>query len=102
MPARSFCSLCRKAIDHRETERWVALPDSGTLVGWCETPSEEGFYTALIQLEGADNLLLHRIGQCDAGLLRKGMQVSAAWKDPGEGTITDIICFRPDTREIKT
>lgn len=99
VPARSFCSLCRKAIDHKETGRWVALPECGTLIAWYESPSEEGFFSALIQLEGADNLLLHRIGQCEPELVRKGMQVSAVWRSTGEGTITDIICFRPDVRE---
>ena len=101
VPARSFCSHCRKAINHQETDRWVALPDCGTLVAWCETPSEEGFFTALIQLEGASNFLLHRIGQCNAGLVRNGMQVSAVWKDPGKGTITDIICFRPSSSNMQ-
>jgi len=101
VPARSFCSHCRRAIDHRENDPWVALPEYGTLGGWCETPSRDGFFTALIQLEGADNLLLHRIGQCDAGILHKGMQVRAVWKEPGEGAITDIVCFRPDTAEVK-
>ena len=96
VPARSFCSHCCKAINHKKVDRWVALPDCGTLTGWCETPSAEGFFTALIQLQGAGNLLLHRIGECDADQLHKGMTVSAVWKDYGEGTITDIICFRAD------
>lgn len=101
VPARSCCSRCRKGIDHRDSEKWVVLPEHGELAGWCETPSQEGFFTALIQLAGAGNLLLHRIGQCHSEQLYKGMQVRAVWKDFGEGAITDIICFRPDIKEVE-
>jgi uncharacterized OB-fold protein len=96
VPARSFCGHCRKAIDHEKTGHWVALPDNGTLVGWCETPLEEGYFNALIQLPGADNFLVHRVGQCAVDQLQKGMPVNAVWNELREGKITDIVCFRPD------
>ncbi len=98
VPARSFCSHCCKTIDHHQTGQWIALPEYGTLIGWCETPNKDGFFTALIQLEGADNLLLHRVGQCDAVLLHKGLHLRAAWKASAAGTITDIVCFKPERR----
>ncbi|MBE7423780.1 MAG: hypothetical protein HS110_15335 [Zoogloeaceae bacterium] len=92
VPARSFCGHCR-----RKPAQWVALPDYGTLVGWCDTPTPAGFLTALIQLQGADNLLMHRVPK---GIpLRQGMAVRARWRESRNGAITDIKCFEPDLGE---
>ncbi len=89
VPARSICNHCR-----REPAQWVALPDCGTLMGWCDTPTLAGFLTALIQLQGADNLLMHRVPN---GIpLQRGMTVRARWRESRNGAITDIECFEPD------
>lgn len=93
VPARSFCSLCRRA-----PAQWVALPDHGILVGWCDSPTPAGFLTALIQLQGADTLLLHRVPK--ATPLRQGLAVKARWAESRSGAITDIEFFQPVGGEV--
>jgi len=93
VPARSFCSHCRQA-----PAQWIALPDHGILVGWCDSPTQAGFLTALIRLPGADNLLLHRVPK--ATPLRQGLAVKARWAESRTGAITDIECFQPVGGEV--
>lgn len=94
VPARSFCSQCRLPCD-----TWVALTDRGTLAGWSDEPSREGYRIALIRLPGADNLFLHRLGHCDGIALHAGMPLIADWAETRDGKITDIVCFRPACHE---
>jgi len=90
VPARSFCSVC-----HLPCNTWVTLTDSGTLAGWSDMPTKEGYRIALIRLSGADNLFVHRLGHCAGVPLQIGMSVVADWAETREGKLTDILCFRP-------
>ncbi len=87
VPARSDCTVCQQPMAD-----WVALPSHGTLRGW--SADDNGEHTlALIQLEGADNQLLHRL-RGDPATFTKGMKVTAVWRKKRSGSLADIACFR--------
>ncbi len=48
----------------------------------------------LVQLDGADNALLHRIAAAD-DTLTVGLRVKARWQSERAGEITDVECFEP-------
>jgi len=52
---------------------------------------------ALIQLDGADSVLAHRLSEVDPDDLRIGMRVRAVFKPKKEreGSILDIMHFEP-------
>lgn len=103
VPARSLCSACHRPMALQNSPTWVALPDKGALVHW-GLLDEDGFAVALIQLSGADNLLLHRVSCSVQTELQPQMPVRAVWRDaPGlgaqsrRGGITDIDFFLPQS-----
>lgn len=91
VPARSFCGECRQS-----TERWIELSSHGRLVGWTGREEEGGRLTALIRLDGADSLLLHRLEDYAGTPLREDLPVEAVWNPQRKGTILDIAYFRPE------
>jgi len=67
---------------------WVHRPRA-------KQPLSRPFAYALIQLDGADTLLLHVVDADQESVMRTGMRVRARWAEPTAGSITDIACFVP-------
>jgi len=91
VPARSYCSLCRK-----KTERWVELPGKASLVGWTGK-QDEALITCTVRLEGADSSLVHRLSNFSGIELKEGLPVEIVWEKQRIGSILDIAYFQPLT-----
>ena len=107
VPPRGFCELCFRPLD-----QWVELQDTGRIntfsisyVNWDASRRRIPEIPAVIQIDGASPgmSILHKMGESGDTLeqiqsrLRLGTPVQAVWK-PGEsreGSITDILYFRP-------
>jgi uncharacterized OB-fold protein len=106
IPPRMFCELCWVP-----TDEVVELKDTGTIntfcishVDWKATRLDiEGgvrpYTPAVIEIDGASPGMgiLHMIEGIDPWKIKIGMKVKAVWKpaEEREGSITDIICFKP-------
>ncbi len=97
LPPSIFCPRCFAALEEwkevgpQGTVRAVTTAHRGVDGGALETPET----LALIQLDGADDLLAQRIGgSTDVSI---GARVEPVFKDPSEreGSILDIRYFRP-------
>ena len=84
------------------TGEFVQLRPSGTVKSWSWVPEpREGhpfdrpFAWALIQIDGADNAMLHAIDAGEAKQMKTGMRVRLRWAKEKSGTIRDIECFDP-------
>ncbi|MFH1464743.1 MAG: thiolase domain-containing protein [Pseudomonadota bacterium] len=104
IPPRGFCEICNL----RAVERYFNLPDTGVVetftisnVNWASLPLPEGKQDlfAVIAIDGAAEQmgLVHKLGEVDPKDITIGMRVKAVWKPEAEreGTITDILYFRP-------
>ena len=107
VPPRGFCELCFRPLD-----QWVELQDTGRIntfsisyVNWDASRRRTPEIPAVIEIDGASPgmSILHKMGESGDTLeqiqsrLRLGTPVQAVWK-PGEsreGSITDILYFRP-------
>ena len=96
VPPKSTCIRCFSKLDE-----WVEVSNKGTLTTYAVVyqpeplhPVEPPFIYGIVQLDGADTGIVHFI-EADIEKVRVGMRVQAAFKDSGEGRITDIRCFRP-------
>lgn len=99
VPARLFCPQC-----FAELSDWVDVGDEGVVESYTivhlaldGSPLEEPEVLALIQLDGADTVLLHRLQDVEPEELRVGLRVKAAFKPASEraGSILDIEGFEP-------
>ena len=96
LPPSIYCPRCFAALeDWKEvgpqgTVRAVTTAHRGVDGGTLETPET----LALIQLDGADDLLAHRIGESEG--LEIGARVAPVLKDTPEreGSILDVRYFR--------
>ena len=97
LPPSLFCPRCFAALDEwkevgpQGTVRAVTTAHRGVDGAPLDTPER----LALIQLDGADGLLTHRIGESeDVGI---GARVKPVFRDAAEraGSILDIHHFRP-------
>jgi uncharacterized OB-fold protein len=97
VPPSIFCPFCFAALDE-----WKEVGPQGIVravttahQGANDERLEAGDTLALIQLDGADGLLAHRIGE--AGDVEIGARVEAVVKDAPEreGSILDVRYFRP-------
>ncbi len=84
-PARSLCSAC----DGRAGEL-VEVGPEGTLVSWTEVPGRGAH--ALVQLDGADTALLHRL-LASPEPPRLGARVRASFAEERTGSILDLAGF---------
>jgi uncharacterized OB-fold protein len=99
VPPTLFCERCFTRL-----EDWVEVGPEGmvdsftvlhiTLDG---TPLDEPDVLALIQLDGADSVLVHRLGGVSLDELRIGMRVKAVFEPrrKRKGSILDIRHFVP-------
>jgi uncharacterized protein len=74
---------------------WVDVADSGTVTTWCWDPTQACGW-ALVQLDGADVPMMHRVCVESSDELSTGMRVTARWADETVGAIGDIECFVPE------
>jgi hypothetical protein len=84
------------------TNEFVHLRPSGTVKSWSWVqkprkghPFNHPFAWALIQVDGADNSMVHVVDAGRAERMRTGMRVRLRWADEKNGTIRDIACFEP-------
>ena len=80
----------------------VDLPSTGTVKtwSWISKPHPKHILTqpfawALIQIDGADTSLLHKVDAGSEANMKTGMKVKVRWADDRRGFITDIACFEP-------
>jgi len=106
------CASCGKVfcppLDYCEysfdlMEEWVELPDRGVIRAWTRVehyypgmPYDLPFAYALIQIEGADNCMVHVLRFTNLDELAPGVSVKAVWKEPEErqGNIFVIAHFK--------
>ncbi len=85
VPARSFCPRCFVA-----TREWIEVGPAGTLIA---VAPAQPLPIVLIQLDGADTALAHRIGETSAPCV--GLRVTAVFAETRAGSILDIAYFKP-------
>jgi len=97
VPARSTCLKC-----FEDMSDWVEVSHEGTLKTFTivheplpSLKSEIPFILGIIQLDGADTGIVHRLGDVDSEELRIGMRVKAVFEGEVKGDIRDIKFFRP-------
>jgi uncharacterized OB-fold protein len=71
-----------------KTWSWVAEPRTGH-------PFDGPFAWALIQIDGADNAMVHVVDAGSPKRMQTGMRVRLRWANQKCGTIRDIACFEP-------
>lgn len=95
LPPRLYCERCLG-----ELSEWLEAGPQGTVQACTAVyqdmegrPLEAPVTVALIQLDGADGLLVHRV----TGDVKNGTRVEPVLKPPAkrQGSITDIDHFRP-------
>ena len=84
------------------TGEYVQLRPTGIVKSWSwvETPRathplQKPFAWALIQIDGADNAMVHAVDAGKAKRMRTGLPVRLRWAQERDGTIRDIECFEP-------
>ena len=99
IPARAYCERCFAPL-----EEWVEVGPQGTLrahtVAHLDMQGrrlEPPAVIALIQLDGADGLLVHYLRGVQPGQVREGLRLRAVFKPRARrrGSILDIQGFRP-------
>jgi uncharacterized OB-fold protein len=99
VPPTMFCERCFGRL-----EDWVEVGSEGMVESFTVlhvtldgTPLDEPDILALIQLDGADSVLVHRLGDVSLDELRIGMRVKAVFEPrrKRKGSILDIRHFAP-------
>ena len=106
LPPRMFCESCWVP-----TDEWVYVKDTGVINTFCISHVDwkagrldikggtRPFTPAVIEIDGASKGegILHMIEGIAPKQIKIGMKVKAVWKpaDKREGSITDIVCFKP-------
>lgn len=90
-PPRERCSKCHGDVD------WIDLPGTGEVYSHAVTyyPSsnwddEVPFATVYIQLDGADNAMLHWVKGVDPEDIQVGMRVEVVFEEEREGKVSDF------------
>ncbi len=71
---------------------WVSTPGA-------DSPLQDPFALALVQIDGADTALLHVVDAGDEAKMSTGMVVHADWRAERTGSILDIRAFVPGPAE---
>lgn len=89
-------------VTGEDLHEMVEVGPGGTVTTWAwvrrpmpKHPLDRPFAWALIKPDGADTAML---GAVDAGTpdaMSTGMAVDPVWRDEREGSITDLVCWRP-------
>lgn len=95
--ARSICRDCFEKM-----EEMVELSDQGSVLTYtvCAQPSpvnpaDMPRTYAVIQLDGADNGMVHMLGEVEPEAIKIGMRVQAVFNEERTGTLLDIAYFKP-------
>lgn len=107
VPPRMFCEE-----DFRPTDRWVEVQDTGRVntfsicyIRWDMVKLEEPELPAVIEIDGASRGIgiMHKLGEVEPDDVRLGLEVEAVWKpeDEREGSILDIVYFRPREASLR-
>ena len=101
VPPRPVCGRCGV-----ETDGWVEVGPGGGLTGFTvveipfidpmtgvERPYPYGF--AFVRLHGASTNIYHFLSENRHEKLAVGMEVEAVFKEEREGSLADIVHFRP-------
>jgi uncharacterized OB-fold protein len=100
LPPRLYCERCFAGLD----KQWVKVGSQGTVEAFTVAhldldgkPLAEPQLLALIRLEGADGLLVHRLGETRVEDVEIGLLVRAVFRPRRQrkGSILDIRYFRP-------
>jgi uncharacterized OB-fold protein len=107
VPPRKFCERCMV-----EPSEWIEVEPHGELVNFIivyrkfHGLPDPPYAIGLIKLDGADDSILHFIGEVDLSsphralrVLKPGLKLEAVWADERKGTILDIKYFRPLKKE---
>lgn len=100
-PPAAICPTC-----FAKTDFWVELPARGVIKAFSVVhirfPGQSvppPFVYAEIVIDGAANVLVHRVGDVDFDLPDAGVSIGQAvevvWADEREGSLLDIEYFRP-------
>ena len=100
MPARLYCERCLADL----SDAWEETPNRGRVYAF--TLAHYGLdgehldppqLLALVRMDGAHGVVLHRLGDVGPGEVRVGTRVEMVLKSPSlrRGSITDIRHFRP-------
>ncbi|MEW6264547.1 MAG: Zn-ribbon domain-containing OB-fold protein [Thermodesulfobacteriota bacterium] len=97
IPPRKVCGRCF----HQQLE-WREVGPAGTLLTYTVPrfreaihPRPPGFAYGIIKLDGADTGLTHLLGEYADGQLKRGLRVTAVFKEERAGNIMDILYFKP-------
>ncbi len=99
VPPQEYCGRCFDA-----PVEYIDVSDEGEVVSFTvvhrplidlERPLPAPFTLALVRLDGADTAMVHYLGGTAAEKIRCGMRVKAVWKEEREGSILDILYFKP-------
>jgi uncharacterized OB-fold protein len=99
VPPRIYCENCFAKLDE-----WVEIGTQGTVYTFTvlyEAPDgsrlEDPEIVALVELDGADGGIVHRLGEVAPEEVEIGLRVEAVFKPKSkrEGSILDIEHFRP-------
>jgi uncharacterized OB-fold protein len=100
LPARLYCERCFASLE----DAWVEVGPRGTVeavtiahLDLSGEPLAEPHPLALIRLDGADGLLVHRISGADTAEVEIGARVEAVLRPRRQrkGSILDIRHFKP-------
>jgi uncharacterized protein len=97
VPPRTTCVKCFASLND-----FIEVGKAGVLKTYSSVNSFQPFYPAkppfivgIIQLDGADNGLVHLLGDVEAKDLKTGLRVEAVFKHERTGSILDIQYFKP-------
>ncbi|HRP69719.1 MAG TPA: OB-fold domain-containing protein [Turneriella sp.] len=86
---------------------WLELKGTGVIKSFtlqryesAAHPQGESKIFALILLDGATQALPHFLGEIDFENVKMGMRVEAVFRENREGSILDIMYFKPTERDI--
>ena len=101
VPPRMFCEYC-----FGPTEEWIEIPDTGIIetfsISYLDPDArriEEPILVGVVDFDGTPphHGFMHYFGEMTKDEISIGMRVKAVWKPENEreGSITDILYFRP-------
>lgn len=97
VPPEATCGRCFEQL-----EEWIEVGTQGFLETYTLThyqlpihPGPVPLMHGLIKLDGADTGFVHLLGEVNLQSIKIGMRMEAVFKEKREGTILDILYFRP-------
>ena len=102
-PPRKVCGKCRITIPLDDSESWVDLPETGTIVSYTASPykiTERGSrkvkkdtLIGLVKIDGAVSSLVYNLLDIAIDDVKVGMPVKVEWAETPKGEPMDIKGF---------